>query len=275
MTRALVIGALAAAMAAALPGSASGAVVPVLIQFQTFGPGDLDVLPGETVEWENVSDRRHTVNADDDSFASSDLFGGDKFSHEFDAVGAYPYHCTVHAGMVGEIDVRRVTLGVLPPAPIPAGEPVEFEGRTADPSLPIRIERADGAGFTTVATTSATADGNWSISVPASQTGDYRAATDTGVSESRRLLVSDRKVLVRATRTGVAVTVTPSLPYGRIALQEDLRDRFGWWPAARKTLDYVSQATFRVRRPARVRVALLDTDGWTALVTSPVLTLGR
>ena len=273
MRRAALAG-LAAAGALAVPGAAAAAVVPVNIQFAAFGPSTLDVLPGETVEWDNVSERRHTVNADDGSFASGDLFGGDRFAHEFDAVGVYAYHCTVHPGMVGEVDVRRVTLGPLPVAAIPAGEKVDFTGRTADPGEPVRIERADGAGFTTVAEAAPAADGTWSAAVPATQTGDFRAASANGVSESRRLLVSDRKVLVRATRTGVAVTVTPSLPYGRIVLQQDLRERFGWWPARQGRLDYVSEATFAVRRPARVRVALVDKDGWTPIVTSRVLVLG-
>jgi hypothetical protein len=113
------------------------------------------------------------------------------------------------------------------------------------------------------------------VTAAAPATGDYRAATAAGVSESRRLLVSDRKILVRATKRGIAVTVTPALPYGRIALQQDLLDRFGWWPVARTRLDYVSQASFTVMRPARVRVALLDKNGWTPLVISPVVQLGR
>jgi plastocyanin len=264
-----------AACALAFPATASAATVPVNVQFAEFGPAQVDVLPRDTVEWTNVSERRHTVNADDASFASGDLFGGDKFTRQFDEVGAYPYHCTVHDGMTGEVDVRSVTLGPLPVAPVPFGDKVAFEGRTADPAEPVRIERAVGAGFETVATATAAADGSWSVTAAAPATGDYRAATAAGVSESRRLLVSDRKILVRATKRGIAVTVTPALPYGRIVLQQDLRDRFGWWPLMRMRLDYVSEASFAVLRPARVRVALLDQNGWTPLVTSQVVQLGR
>jgi plastocyanin len=264
-----------AAAALAFPNAAGAATVGVNAQFSQFGPAQIDLLPGETVEWTNVSERRHTVNADDGSFASGDLFGGDKFAREFDEVGAYPYHCTVHDGMTGEVDVRRVTLGPLPVAPVPFGERVEFAGRTADPAEPVRIERVTGGSFETIATAAAAADGSWSTMVAAPATGDYRAATAAGVSESRRLLVSDRKIIVRATKQGIAVSVTPALPYGRIVLQQDLLERFGWWPVMRARLDYVSKATFIVMRPARVRVALLDKDGWTPLVTSQVVQLGR
>jgi plastocyanin len=266
----------AAALALALPAGTSAAIQPVYVQFQAFGPNQLDVLPGETVEWSNVSDRRHTVTADDGSFDSGDLFGGDKFSREFDLAGTFPYHCTVHAGMTGEVDVRPVILGPLPTAAIPAGNAVEFTGRTSDPSQPVQIEHGGPDGsFKTIATAAPAADGTWSTNVVAQAAGDYRAEISTGVSETRPLLVSDRKVLVRATRRGIVVTVTPALPYAQVVVEEDLRERFGWWPALRTRLDYVSQASFKIARPARVRVMLVAEDGWTPLATSPVLTLGH
>jgi plastocyanin len=268
----IVLASVAALWVTAAPAAADPASVSV--RFEEFGPRQVDVLPGETVVWTNVSERRHTVNADDGSFASGDLFDGDTFTHGFDAVGAYPYHCTVHPGMTGEIDVRRVTLGPLPTAQVPLGSPVQFTGRTADAATPVRIERAAGEGFETIATATPAPDGSWSTTVAANRTGDYRAAGGDGASDTRRLLVSSRKIRLRATRRGVVVTVTPALPYGRVVLQQDLRERFGWWPAQRGSLDYLSQASFRVARPAVVRAILVDVDGWSPVATSAVLRLG-
>lgn len=268
------VGAIVAAIALIAPALASAGTSVVNIQFAAFAPGALDVLPGETVRWENVSERTHTVDADDGSFTSGDLLGAATFARTFDTVGSYAYHCTIHPSMTGQIDVRRVTLGPLPAAAVPLGEKVEFSGRTADPGEPVRIERVDGTTSAAVATAVPASDGAWTTTVSAVQTGDYRAATGSGVSQSRRLLVSDRRILVRATRRGVAVTVKPALPYGRIVLEQDLRERFGWWPQSTGRLDYLSEASFRVaRRPSRVRVSLLDRDGFTPLVTSRVLTL--
>jgi plastocyanin len=261
------------ALALALPASASAATVGV--QFQAFGPGQLEVLPGETVEWDNVSERTHTVTADDGSFDSGDLDPGTSFSRLFDTAGEFAYHCTKHAGMVGEIDVRTVILDTLPPVAVPVGDQVEFEGRTADPSQPVRIERSTGGDFRSIATVAPAPDGTWKTSLAAQLTADYRAANDSGVSGTRHLIVSDRKVLVRATRRGIAVSVTPALPGARIVLQQRIRERFGWWPQRRARLDYLSRADFAVKRPARVRVILVDKDGWTALATSPVLALGH
>ena len=259
----------------AFPGAASASTLPVSVQFQAFGPDQLDLLPHESVQWENISERTHTVTADDVSFDSGDLDPGGTFSVAFDNPGVYAYHCTKHLGMVGEVDVRPVTLGALPTAPIPAGDQVEFEGRTSEPGQPVWIERSTGGDFQTVATAQPAADGSWKTSLAAQSTGDYRASIASGPSETRHLTVSDRKVVVRATRRGVSVRVTPALPYATIALQQDLRERFGWWITKRSRLDYVSSATFRVTRPARVRVVLVAKDGWTPLATSAVLTLGH
>jgi plastocyanin len=271
MKRALLL--IAAALA--WPSAASAATLGVDVQFQVFSPVQLDALPGEQVQWDNVSERTHTVTADDGSFDSGDLDPGGKFTVDFANAGTYAYHCTKHFGMGGVINVHPVILGVLPTAAVPAGDQVEFEGRTSDASQPVRIERSTGGAFQTIGTAQPAADGTWKTSLAAQSTGDYRAAIESGVSDTRHLTVSDRKVLVRATRRGIAVAVIPALPYARLALQQDLRERFGWWTTALSRLDYVSRATFRVTRPARVRVVLVDKDGWTPLATSPVLALGH
>jgi plastocyanin len=273
MRRALV-GAVAAA-AVLGPASLAQGAVPVDIQFQAFSPTPLDVLPGETVEWTNISERRHTVTADNGSFDSGDVSGGDTFNVGFTEPGAYPYHCRVHAGMAGEVDVRRVTLGPLPTALVPTGDKVEMDGRTADPSSPVRIERSAGSGFETVATATPAADGTWSANIVADKTAQYRAAVGSDLSETRRLLVSSRRVIVRARPGRLTVRVVPAAPYGRIALDLHLRDRFGWWPQERRRLDYLSEASFRVDRVVRARVALVDRDGWTPVALSPVVRTRR
>jgi hypothetical protein len=90
---------------------------------------------------------------------------------------------------------------------------------------------------------------------------------------ARRLLVSTRKILIRRFRDGIVATVTPADPYARVVVEQLIHERFGWWPVAQTRLDYVSQTTFRVRRRARLRVVLVDRDGWTPIVTSPAVTV--
>lgn len=263
----------AAAVAALFGSAAASAAVPVDIQFQAFSPSPVDVLPGEAVEWTNVSERRHTVTADNGSFDSGDVFGGDQFEVTYGEVGSFPYHCRVHPGMTGEVDVRRVTLGPLPTDLVPAGKEVEMEGRAADPASPVEIQRSTGGEFETVATATPDGDGAWVADVVAEKTAQYRAAVGADASEVRRLLVSDRRVIVRARPGRVSVRVVPPAPYGRVNLELRLHDRFGWWPAQRRRLDYLSEATFRVDRRVRARVALVDSDRWTAIARSRVVRL--
>ncbi len=265
---AVVAAALAGAVAAPAQMHHSPQGAGVDVRFSAFGPQGLDILPSETVTWRNVSERRHSVDADDGSFASGDLQPGDLFTRTFDTVGTYPYHCTVHPGMVGEVDVRHVTLDPLPGTAVLPGTPIRVSGRTADVDEAVRIQRADDRGEVVVATVMPQADGSWSTVVAATASGTYRAISDAGASQARKLIVVDRRVQVRVVRDGLAVTVTPPAPYALLQLQQLSRERFGWWPVRRATLDYVSQARFRIRSPARVRVVLVDRDGWTPLAVS-------
>jgi plastocyanin len=270
---------LVAGAALLFPGAVAGArgkPVEVFVQFSAYGPSQLDVLPGQTVLWSNVSSRTHTVTSDTGLFDSDDIHPDEKFTFTFSRPGTYQYHCTIHTSIRGEVDVRRVILDTLPTAAVPVGQAVDFSGRTADPSRPIAIQRSeDGKHFSTIGRAKPHPDGAWSVSLEAQQTGDYRAQSGGSVSETRRLLVGIRKVHVRATPTGISVTVTPSLPYAPILVESYRRERFGWWPLRRTELDYVSEAELKVRGPIRVRVVLVDKDGWTPIATSAPVTVRK
>ena len=263
-----------AALVLALPSIAAAPTTDVNIEFSDYRPDLLDVLPGETVSWTNVSTRTHTVTSDDGLFDSGNVEPGSGFRFTLATIGTYRYHCTIHPSIVGEVDVRRVTLDALPPAALAAGAKVEFSGRTADAPTPVLVQqKRAGTTFKTVATVAPAADGGWKTTIPVSATSDYRAASGDDVSETRRLLVHDRRIVARATRTGLSVTVAPSSPYALFRVEVYLRERFGWWPVASGRVNYVSSAEVRVQRPARVRVVLVDKDGWTPLATSKVVVL--
>jgi plastocyanin len=267
----------AALLLVAIPSSAALPVAHVYIQFAAYGPEQLDVLSGQRVLWTNVSARTHTVTSDDGFFDSGDVESDSRFSFQFNTPGTYRYHCTIHAGIVGEVVVRNVILDGLPTAAVPAGTPVEFDGRTLTPAQPVLVQqRGESGSFRTVARVKAAANGNWKTRVDARTTADFRAVSGSSASETRRLLVSERKVHVHATRSGLAVSVTPAAPYAPYLVEVYLRERFGWWPVARGETNYVSEADVRVRRrPARVRVVLVDRDGWTPLATSRAVRLRR
>ena len=258
---------LATAVFVLLAAPAHGATVDA--QFDSFSPSRVDVLVGETVRWQNVSDRTHTVTGA--FFDSGDLIPGAQFERAFPEAGTHVYGCVLHPTMTGEVAVAPVLLDPLPVLAVPAGDPVVFSGRTTGAGVSVRVERAAGESWVAVATTRSEADGTWRATTPAEASGEHRAVVAAGASRTRGLLVSDRRVVVERVPGGVAVSVEPPLPYARIALQRDLRDRFGWWTVRRVKLDYLSQARFRLRGRAAARVALLADDGWRALALSPVL----
>jgi plastocyanin len=271
MRRAALIAIAAAAGIVCAPARAD--TLPVAILFQAFSPTQIDALPGDTIQWSNGSERTHTVTANDGSFDSGDLPSGATFALTPTATGTYAFHCRIHPDMTGEIDVSHVTLSGLPQVAVPAGDAVPITGRTDDPGAPVTIERDIGSGFHPIATAKPSPDGAWSAVVHAETTGEYRAVVGLGTSSAKRLLVIDRHLSLSPTKHGVRVTITPPLPYGRLVLERNTRERFGWFPVARRRLDYLSRASFTVPRPATVRVALVDKDGWTPLALSPPLHL--
>jgi plastocyanin len=274
--RLAILVAAAALLFAAAGGSARAKPVEVFVQFSAYGPSQLDVLPGQTVLWSNVSARTHTVTSNTGLFDSDDIHPDQSFTFTFNRPGTYQYHCTIHSSIRGEVDVRRVILDALPTAAVPIGDAVEFAGRTADLIRPIDIQRSqDGKHFMTIGRAKPHHDGRWSVSLEVEDTGDYRAMSGGSTSETRRLLVGIRRVHVRPTPTGVSVSVTPSLPYASILVETYRRERFGWWPLRRTELDYVSEAELKLRGPVRVRVVLVDKDGWTPIATSAPVTVRK
>ena len=69
------------------------------------------------------------------------------------------------------------------------------------------------------------------------------------------------------------MTVAPAFPGARVQLEVRRRSASAGGRVATRRLDYVSQAGFRLRGRARVRVVLVDRDGWTPLATSRALRL--
>ena len=84
-----------------------------------FSPSSIEVTVGQTVVWTNDDDAFHTVTsgtagaADVGKEFDSGLTGptaltskGKTFEHTFDRIGDYPYFCTLHPAMVGNVIVK-------------------------------------------------------------------------------------------------------------------------------------------------------------------------
>ena len=72
----------------------------------SFGPAALTIAAGTTVTWTNRDDIPHTVVSTDGVFKSKALDTDDKFSFTFTKPGTYPYFCSIHPKMTGQVIVK-------------------------------------------------------------------------------------------------------------------------------------------------------------------------
>lgn len=106
-----------------LPGSGNG-TEEVVLDGLTFQPRSLEIEAGTTVRWVSKDAVLHTVTSGEQGTIGvpgvsegepdmpTGLFDQDMpdegatFTFTFDEPGTYPYYCSIHPGMVGEIVVR-------------------------------------------------------------------------------------------------------------------------------------------------------------------------
>lgn len=77
----------------------------LVMQNSSFRPEELTVLTGTTVIWTNEDSTPHTVTSDDEVWDSGEVASGESFRFTFDETGTYRYHCEIHPGMEGVIEV--------------------------------------------------------------------------------------------------------------------------------------------------------------------------
>jgi len=84
----------------------SAANVAVKIDNFVFGPQTITVPVGTTVTWTNSDDIPHTAVSTDGVFKSKVMDTDEKFSYTFTKAGMYPYYCSVHPKMTGQVVVK-------------------------------------------------------------------------------------------------------------------------------------------------------------------------
>ena len=73
---------------------------------RAFNPDALDVAVGTTVTWTNTDSISHTSTSDGAGWNSGSIAPRGQFSTTFSNAGTFPYHCSIHPGMVGTIIVH-------------------------------------------------------------------------------------------------------------------------------------------------------------------------
>ena len=84
----------------------SAANADVKIDNFSFGPQTVTVPVGSTVTWTNRDDIPHTSVSTDGLFKSKVMDTDEKFSYTFAKAGTYPYYCSIHPKMTGQVVVK-------------------------------------------------------------------------------------------------------------------------------------------------------------------------
>ncbi len=82
------------------------AIMEVTIQGMAFNPATISIPLNSTVRWTNMDAIGHTVTSNLGLFDSGTISPNGTFSHTFDAVGSYSYHCSIHPDMTGTVEVN-------------------------------------------------------------------------------------------------------------------------------------------------------------------------
>ena len=94
-----------AATTAAPATPASPSAQTVRIAGFAFQPAQVTVRVGTTVTWQNGDQAPHTATADDRSFDTGRIEGGQTGRETFQTAGTFPYHCDIHPNMKGTVTV--------------------------------------------------------------------------------------------------------------------------------------------------------------------------
>lgn len=87
-------------------GQPPAAAADVKIDNFAFGPPTLTVAVGTSVTWTNRDDIPHTVVSTDGLFKSKARDTDETFSYKFEKAGTYPYYCSLHPKMTGQVVVH-------------------------------------------------------------------------------------------------------------------------------------------------------------------------
>ena len=82
------------------------ATIQVVMTNRTFDPVTVSIEVGDTVTWTNQDAPKHDVVAENGEFKSSLFDTGGTYSYTFTEAGTYPYHCSIHPGMIGTVIVQ-------------------------------------------------------------------------------------------------------------------------------------------------------------------------
>jgi plastocyanin len=81
--------------------------IPDPVMVGKYDPSTATVIAGKAVRWDfKDATNPHSVTADDNSFDSQLLDAGKSCTITFKKAGTFKYHCSIHATMLGTVEVK-------------------------------------------------------------------------------------------------------------------------------------------------------------------------
>jgi hypothetical protein len=246
-----------------------------------FDPARSTAVAGDEITFRNQDLVTHDVRMAAGIFDSGPIVRFTSFSHPVPAPGAYPFICTIHAFMSGNLDVVAATLGTDADSVL-AGESLALSGRARAGTHHVGIEQsvAGGPWKAVGAGAAPAADGTFAASVPAVEGASYRATTPDGPGQVVTPKVTARidvhmHVMHGRKRTTVMVETMPAGAGFTATLELYSRWHFRWRARQHVALGDDGGARFRVPAGRRTyaRIALSRRAGGPALVYSDVVKL--
>jgi len=81
--------------------------IEVAISNFAFDPETVAIKTGTTLKWVNEDGATHTVTSDAGDWDSGNLNSGSSYTLTLDQTGTFTYHCNIHPGMTGTIEVTE------------------------------------------------------------------------------------------------------------------------------------------------------------------------
>jgi len=78
----------------------------IKIQDMEFVPGAINIKRGDTIIWTNQDSEIHTITSDSGSELSSNTLSKNQtYSHTFNTIGTFNYHCSVYTSIKAKVIV--------------------------------------------------------------------------------------------------------------------------------------------------------------------------
>jgi plastocyanin len=279
MSRRRVIALIAAAFALASPAAASAGELEVKMPGKFFDPARVTAVAGDRVMFRNNDFVTHDVRIGGGVFDSGPMTRFTSWAHAAEQPGEYPFVCTLHPFMNGNLSVVAATLSAAPDGVL-AGEPLTLSGRAPAGTPRVSVERSTPDGRWVAVDEQATPapDGSYSLKTAAVEGASYRVATPGGASAPVTPRVTARLelhvTLQRGKRRSTLHAHAMPAPAGMVAtLELYARWRYRWRPRRTVKLDAHGGAAFKLPRSLRTyaRVSLRRSARGPALVHSDVL----